>query len=121
MLQLKSVIMVSISRISVRNTCCARGHDKMDTSRRGSEQHIMQSAMHNKRAACFGLAGPSSVRSCAVQCSAEQSAECDVIPLRAENSVNVQQYDVTNRATCFDTALFCAEHRLTSSVHTFTV
>ena len=29
--QLKPVFMVSVSRVSVRNSCCARGHDKMDT------------------------------------------------------------------------------------------
>jgi len=60
MLQLKSVFMMSVS-------CCARGHDKMDTLLRSPHQHSTQFAVHNKRATCFGHAGPSSVRTCTVQ------------------------------------------------------
>jgi len=70
-LQLKPVFMPSVSRLSVRNSCCARGHDEMDTLLRSPDQHSMQFAMRNKRAKCFGHAGLLSVRTCTVQYNAK--------------------------------------------------
>ena len=103
--KIKPVFMVSVSRFSVRNSCCARGHDKMDTLLRSPDEHSMQFAMHNKRATCFGHAGLSSVRQCKVQIM-----------------TSVACREQRNCATCFDICtVCCAAHRVTSSVQTFTI